>query len=379
MNLSLSDEQVFLREAARGALSRFKTVEAARDALEDPGKLPDLWPTAVEAGWPGMLVTEEHGGAGLGVFDAMLVAEEQGRVLAGVPFIGVLPAIAVLEDAGDVALGAAVAGDARVVYVPACPPSDLDEPAWTPDGDADAPGVALRAQISGEAVTVSGRAAFVPDALDAELLVAVAVTDAGDAVAVAVGVDQPAVSVDRAPAYDATRPLAHITFEGASGRRLAVGADQLAQVWHIAQALIAAEAVGAASTALEVMTVYAKERFTFGRAIGSYQSIKHEIVEVLRQVENARSLLFYAGWAGERRPDELALAAAAARASAGSALDFAARANINVHGGIGATWEHDAPLTFRRAQVLRRLYGGHAGAADRVSGELFSAALVGQA
>jgi alkylation response protein AidB-like acyl-CoA dehydrogenase len=119
-----------------------------------------------------------------------------------------------------------------------------------------------------------------------------------------------------------------------------------------------------------MMLAYAKERFTFGRAIGSYQAVKHEIVEVLRQLENARSLLFYAGWAGERRPEEFALAASAARTSAGGALDMAARANINVHGGIGATWEHDAPLYFRRAQVTRRLVGGHGDAADRVAGEL---------
>ena len=92
MNFALSDEQVLLRESARGALSRFKTIEAAREALEDPSALPDLWPTAVEAGWPGMLVGEEHGGAGLGAFDALLVAEECGRVLAAVPLLGLLPA-----------------------------------------------------------------------------------------------------------------------------------------------------------------------------------------------------------------------------------------------------------------------------------------------
>ena len=97
MNFALSDEQVLLREAARGALSRFKTIEAAREALEDPSVLPDLWPTVVEAGWPGLLIDEAHGGAGLGAFDALLVAEECGRVLAAVPLLGLLPASAVLE------------------------------------------------------------------------------------------------------------------------------------------------------------------------------------------------------------------------------------------------------------------------------------------
>ena len=85
MNFALTDEQILLREAARGSLTRFKTIEAARDALEDPGALPDLWPVAIEAGWPGLLIAEERGGAGLGAFDAMLVAEECGRVLASRP------------------------------------------------------------------------------------------------------------------------------------------------------------------------------------------------------------------------------------------------------------------------------------------------------
>ena len=96
---------------------------------------------------------------------------------------------------------------------------------------------------------------------------------------------------------------------------------------------------------------YAKERFTFGRAIGSYQAIKHGLTEVLRRQENARSLLYYTGWAFDDQPEEFALAASAARSAAGSALDFAARQNIITHGGIGATWEHDAPLFFRRAQL----------------------------
>ena len=132
MNFALSDEQVLLREAARGALSRFKTIEAAREALEDPSALPDLWPTVVEAGWPGLLIDEEHGGAGLGAFDALLVAEECGRVLAAVPVLGLLPATAILGAAGDQTLPAIASGGLRPVYVPARPPDDL-ESAWTVD------------------------------------------------------------------------------------------------------------------------------------------------------------------------------------------------------------------------------------------------------
>jgi alkylation response protein AidB-like acyl-CoA dehydrogenase len=146
-----------------------------------------------------------------------------------------------------------------------------------------------------------------------------------------------------------------------------------ADAWYVAQALIAAEAVGTVQTTLEMSVQYAKERFTFGRAIGSYQAIKHELTEVLRRLENSRSLLFYAGWARDSAPAEFPLAASAARSAAGAALDFATRSNINVHGGIGATWEHDAPLYFRRAQLTRRLAGGHGDATDRVAEQLLAA------
>src|SRR2546421_6928080 len=132
MNFALSDEQEFLREAARGALSRHKTIEAAREALEDPGALPDLWPTVVEAGWPGLLIDEEQGGAGLGVFDAMLVAEECGRVLAGVPLLGLIPATAILNAGADESLQAVSSGEIRPVYLGARPPSELEEH-WTVD------------------------------------------------------------------------------------------------------------------------------------------------------------------------------------------------------------------------------------------------------
>jgi len=127
-------------------------------------------------------------------------------------------------------------------------------------------------------------------------------------------------------------------------------------------------------TALEVSVAYAKERHTFGRAIGSYQAVKHALTEVLRQLENGRSLLYYAGWSRRGAAQEFPLAANAARSVAGHALDTAARTMISVHGGIGATWEHDAPLYFRRAQISRRLLGGTAAATDRVAGEMIAQA-----
>jgi alkylation response protein AidB-like acyl-CoA dehydrogenase len=367
MNFALTDEQEFLREAARGALSRHKTIEAARSALEDPSALPALWPMAVEAGWPGLLIDEEHGGAGLEAFDALLVAEEVGRVLAAVPLLGLLPATAILNAAGDESLQAAAAGELRPVYVPVRPPGDIEQ-GWTVQplaGSTRAP--APQAKVSGDEVVLDGTVAFVPDAPGADLLVAIGRGDGGLPVAVAIAADAKGVSIEAVRSYDATRSLGNVTFSSARGRKLEVGPGVLDDAWYLAQALIAAESLGAVQTCLDVSVAYAKERFTFGRAIGSYQAIKHELTEVLRMMENARGLQYYAGWARESKPDEFPLAASAARSVAGHALDYAARAMINVHGGIGATWEHDAPLFFRRAQLSRRLLAGTNDATDRVA------------
>jgi alkylation response protein AidB-like acyl-CoA dehydrogenase len=367
MNFALSDEQVLLREAARGSLGRFKTIEAAREALESSGALPDLWPTAVEAGWSGLLVGEDHGGAGLGAFDAMLVAEECGRVLAAVPLLGALPAAAILDAAGDESLPAVATGELRPAYVPARPPGDRD-PDWTVDPRSGyTRAAAPQAVVEGDRVTLEGTVCFVPDAPGAQLLLAVGADQDGRPVAVAVDGDAAGVSIEAVMRYDATRPLGHVSFAGAQGRRLAVDANVLADAWYLAHGLIAAESIGAVQTCLEMSVAYAKERFTFGRAIGSYQAVKHELTEILRRLENARGLEYYAGWARAAAPEEFPLAASAARSAAGGALDFAARAMINVHGGIGATWEHDAPLFFRRAQLSRRLLGGTHDATDRVA------------
>jgi alkylation response protein AidB-like acyl-CoA dehydrogenase len=376
MNLALSDEQVFLREAARGALSRFKTLEAAREALDgDPDALPDLWPTACEAGWPGLLINEDSGGAGLDAFDAMLVLGECGRVIAGVALLGHLPATAILDAAAESApmLEQLATGEKRAAYLPVSPPGDLEQ-AWTADpAHGAARQAAPVAAGSGAEVTVSGSLAFVPDAPGADLLVGVAILD-GSPVGVAIEADAAGVTVEAVERYDATRSLGHVELHNAAATVLGASEETLAAAWYLAQALIAAESLGSVETALDVSVAYAKERFTFGRAIGSYQAVKHSLTEVLRELENGRSLLYYAGWAREGAPDEFPLAASALRSVAGRALDDAARTMISVHGGIGATWEHDAPLYFRRAQLSRRLLGGTGGSTDRVAGELIAQA-----
>jgi alkylation response protein AidB-like acyl-CoA dehydrogenase len=384
MNLALSDEQVFLREAARGALSRFKTLEGAREALDgDSGSLPDLWPTACEAGWPGLLIDEAHGGAGLDAFDAMLVLGECGRVLAPVALLGHLPATAILNEAPIAAglLEALSSGEQRAAYLPTMPPNDLSG-GWTADpAQGSTRPSAPQAESDGDGrALVSGTLAFVPDAPGADLLVGVALPAptpeglVGKPVGVAIEAAATGVSVQEVHRYDATRSLGHVTLSKAPGTLLDASEEALAGAWHLAQALIAAESLGSVESALEVSVAYAKERHTFGRAIGSYQAVKHSLTEVLRQLENGRSLLYYAGWSRRGAPAEFPLAASAARSVGGRALDHAARTMISVHGGIGATWEHDAPLYFRRAQLSRRLLGGTAGATDRVAGEIIAQA-----
>ena len=298
----------------------------------------------------------------------MLVAEECGRVLAAVPLLGLMPATSILDAAGDESLEAVANGELRPAYVPA-------RPARRARGRLDGRqrqrvracgGAArLRRRRAGDARRARSRSCLTRRAR--ELLVAVGVGEDGGPVAVAVETSADGVTVEPVVRYDATRSLGHVTLDGARGRRLDVDAGVLADAWYLAHALIAAESIGAVQTCLDVSVEYAKERFTFGRAIGSYQAIKHELTEVLRRLENARGLEYYAGWARASAPEEFALAASAARSAAGSALDFAARSMINVHGGIGATWEHDAPLFFRRAQLSRRLLGGTHDATDRVA------------
>jgi alkylation response protein AidB-like acyl-CoA dehydrogenase len=296
--------------------------------------------------------------------EGMLVFSELGRVLAGVALLGHLPASYLLDRAGaaDEALSG---GETRAAYVPAKPPGDIDD-GWSVDGRlgstrGPAPEIADDGSVTGEVP-------WVPDAPVADVLVAVG---AGGRVAAVQAAD---ATVEPVAGYDPTRALGHVRFDGAPGTLLELPEGAAAAAWYIAQALLAAESLGAVEVALEVSVAYAKERFTFGRAIGSYQAVKHELVEILRRLENARSLMYYAGWARQDAPAEFPLAASAARVAAGRALDFAARENISVHGGIGATWEHDAPLYFRRAQLSRRLVGGSGGATDRVAGELLAQA-----
>jgi alkylation response protein AidB-like acyl-CoA dehydrogenase len=378
MNISLTHEQEMLREAAADALSRLDTVAAAREALDGAARL-DVWSTARETGWTGLLICEEHGGAGLGAFDAMLVFEQCGRRLAGAGLLGHLPATLLLErsaHAGDTRAAAILpglaSGETRAASVQACPPNS--DHGWTIEAigmDSRHANVPLVADDG----TVMGAAGFQPDAGDADYLVVAALLQAtGEPAAVLVEAGAAGVEIEPLQRYDATRPLAHVTLTDAPGHVLAAGAEELKESWYVVQALLAADALGVTEEMLAMSVSYAKDRHTFGRPIGSYQAIKQQIVEILRHAGTTRSLCFYAGLAAENRPAELALAASAARFAGEEASDYGTRTCIAVHGGIGATWEHDAHLYWRRAQLSRLLLGGVGEAGDRVAEEIIERA-----
>ncbi len=219
----------------------------------------------------------------------MLVAEETGRVLAPVPFLGLVPATAILDAAGYDGLAAIAAGEVRPVWIP--PGRRVT---WCRSGPstARAPRAPAAPTISGEgdSVTVTGHAAYVVDAPGADLLV---VTGVDGTVAV-VDANAAGVTVEQVVRYDVTRALAHVTLADAPGTRLAVDAAVAADAWYVAQALIAAEAVGTVQTTLEMASVR-QGRFTFGRAIGSYQAVRARADRSAATAENGCSLLFFAG------------------------------------------------------------------------------------
>jgi alkylation response protein AidB-like acyl-CoA dehydrogenase len=348
--LERSDEQRFLCEAAHDALSRHDTLACARAAL-DGGAYLNLWPVAIQAGWPGLLSGEDVDGAGLGAYEAMLVLEACGGRLADARLIGHLSAVAALERAreqDDDLRRALAAGERRAALV--C--------------------LQTGGQRSSGTVTLTGRAEHVLDAAGAEVLVVLA-GGPGDPVLAVLESDAEGVVVARRVSYDATRALATVSFAQAPARVVATGPappDAMA----LAQALLAAESVGAAQACLSMARDYALERHAFGRAIGSFQAIKHRLVEIMRRVENARSLLAPAARAFDSVAGDFAVSAGAARVAAACALDYAAPENIFIHGGIGATWEHDAQLYYRRAELSRRLLGG----AEEAAAELGRALLL---
>jgi alkylation response protein AidB-like acyl-CoA dehydrogenase len=284
-----------------------------------------------DIGFLGITVPETAGGAGRGVLDLAVVAEQGGAVLAGPSLVTAARAAVLLADVPELAARLADGSAAFAV---------VDGP---PDGSH--PSI---------------------DAADATHFLALD----GDALVVGEGVATPGTPMD------ATRGLASVRLT--SRRVLAEdAAGRWARARQVAAVVLAAEDLGAAERAVGLGVQYAKDRAAFGRPIGSYQAVKHMLVDAWVGVDQLRSLVWWAAWAADAAPDELPLAAAAAKAFAASAFEKAAETVIQVHGGIGFTWEHDAHLYWRRAKVDRLLLGDEAEHLDTVARLAVAGALDG--
>ncbi len=319
-----------------------------------------LWSETAQMGWQAMAIPEEYGGAGYGFVELSVLMEEMGRAVAPLPFLSsaVLAAQAILLG-GDEAqrkehLPAIAAGERRYAF------------AHLEGRDAGPSGVQLTATPDGDGWRLDGTKSYVLDGHAADRLVVVARTgeDPGDVGLFVVAGDADGVTREVLDVMDQTRPQARILLDGvtvAGDARL--GGD--ASAWPVVDAVLmrgavalAAEQVGGAQAVLEMATDYAKTRYQFGRAIGSYQAIKHTLAEMLVEVEAAKSVAYHAARTVAAGDDaELAIAAPMAKSYCSEVFEHAAGDNIQVHGGIGFTWEHDAHLWFKRAKTSALLFG----------------------
>jgi alkylation response protein AidB-like acyl-CoA dehydrogenase len=363
MNFGFSEDQELLRNAAREFLTRECPMTYVRRMMDDSRGFDDAqWAKMAELGWLGLTVPEAHGGAGLGFVDLVVVLEEMGRVVLPGPFFSTaVVAAPALADAASPALQAEwlpkiAAGRARGTL------ALLERSArW------DADGVALEASPDGGGFRLSGTKTFVPDAHTADFLLVAArapgsrgadglsllLVDAGD----------PGIRTTRLQTMDQTRKLCEVELRNVTVPRSRVigqpgeGAAILDRITTRARTGLAAEMCGGAARVLDISVDYAKVREQFGRPIGSFQAIQHKCATMLVQVENARSAAYYAAWAvGSGSPDA-ALAAAMAKAYGSDAYGHVAAEGIQIHGGIGFTWEHDMHIFFKRAKSSAASFG----------------------
>ena len=362
MDFALSPEQEMLRRQAREFLDRSSPSSAVRQAMAtEAGWDTQLWKQMVELGWTAIPFPTEVGGLGLGLVELAVVLEEQGRHLTPSPFhSSVCLAGAVATAAPDSSLrrellGGIASGSKRATVA-------LVEAG----GGWDAAGVRLQVDLAGDAYRLRGEKLYVPDVGDADWLIVAARTEAGadDGVTLMV-IDRgaPGVVVRPLRSLDPTRSLAQVGFDDVevdTERVLGVpgqGFSVLRRALDAAAVSVSAEMCGVAQRAMELSVEHAKTRQQFGRPIGSYQAISHRCADMLVQVESARSLTHYAAWALDNQVPEAGLAASMAKAYAGDAARWVTSTAIQVHGGIGFTWEHDAHLLFKRAKWGEVVYG----------------------
>ncbi|MEU5092694.1 acyl-CoA dehydrogenase family protein [Streptomyces sp. NPDC021356] len=350
--MRLTREQEELRSAVRSLLARHEGAGAWRPLTE-------------QIGAAGLAVPEQYGGAGCGAVDVHVVMEELGRVLSPVPLLGsaVLAAQAVLATGDDDACGRLLPRIADGSAVASL--AWAEEASWEP---AKIRATAARGGDGGW--LVHGVKQYVLDGGGADVLLVAARTDRAVSL-FEVAPDDPRVHGETLVTMDRTRPLARLTFEGARGRligRADDGGRALSHALDLARVALAAEQVGAAQRCLELTVAYAVQRVQFGRPIGSFQAVKHRLADAYVLVESARSAALGAAFAAGA-PDFGRYVSTAASSGA-EAFSAVAGEMIQLHGGIGITWEHDAHRYFKRAHGSAQLLGTPARHRDRLAREL---------
>ena len=364
MNFGFSEEQEMLRDATRRFLDNECPSSFVRKMMEDDSAhATEMWKKVAEQGWPAILIDEAHGGVGGNFLDMVVILEEMGRSLLPGPFLAtaLLGTAAILVGGSDEQKSAILPGVAAGE-------TTLSLAVAEKSGRYDAGGVALAATPKGEDFLLSGEKFFVPDAHVADQIVVVARTGQGaaaeDGISLfVVDAKAPGVTVTQLKTVDMTRRQCHVAFQD-----VAVPAGQvLGQVgagWPIVQrtldqamAGLCAEMVGTGQQALDMAVAYAKERVQFGKPIGSFQAVKHKCVDMMVQVENARSLTYYAAWTVDENVPEARQAVPMAKAYCSDMCKTVTSEAIQVHGGIGFTWEHDMHLFYRRGLASEAAFG----------------------
>ena len=366
MNLGVSEEHEELRASVRRFLSDRAPIARVRELMEtDDGLDKAVWDQAgQQLGLQALAIPEAYGGAGFTFAEQAIVLEELGAALYTGPYL----ASAVL------AANALLAGDdegARQDYLPGIASGEtIATLAFTEDSGSWDPGtIATTAVKDGTGWRLDGHKSFVLDGATAGLILVVASTDAGLSLfaveAVAAGLSQTTL-----PALDQTRKLGRLELNGVTGRLIGSPGDAAAaldRTLDIAAIALAAEQLGGASRALDMAVEYSKIRHQFGRPIGSFQAIKHRCADLLLEVESLRSAVSYAAAAVTESPEEIPVLASLLKAYASETYFHVAAENIQIHGGIGFTWEHDAHLYFKRAKSSELFLGDGAYHRERLA------------
>ncbi len=365
MDFDYSDDQKFLKGEARRFLDSRSTIAVVRSVLDDETKTydADLWKAVAAQGWLGTAIPEDFGGLGLGHIELAAIAEELGRALSPIPFASTVYFLAeALMLAGSQAQ--------KTRWLPRIAAGEVIGCVATTERPGVLTAAPVQARVEGGKIT--GEKIPVTDGGGADLA-AVLAREAGGLGLFLVELDGPGVTREALETLDPTRGAARLAFAGAPAERLGEAGEGMAlvdQVLNRAAVLLAFEQVGGADRALEMAKAYALERYAFGRPIGSYQAIKHKLADIYIKNELARSNAYFGAWALQSGAAELPVAAAAARVAACEAFWFAAKENLQTHGGMGYTWEVDCHLFYRRAQQLGLVAGSARAWKERLVSEL---------